>query len=58
MYSITIRIPPQPTKADIEIARARLVYLETRECRQTMSKIMLDTERRLATEKFKELLTK
>ena len=55
-----IKIPKQPVlhNETLESIRARLVYLETPECRNTMSKISLDTERKLMTEKFKEILAK
>jgi hypothetical protein len=60
MYILTIKIPRQPVinNETLESIRARLVYLETPECRNTMSKIRIDAERKLMTEKFKEILAK
>ena len=58
MYSITIKIPKEPKfdKQVYDAVRARMVYLETLECRMIMSKSRIDEERKLATEKFKELI--
>lgn len=58
MNSITIKIPEEPKfdKQAYDIIRARMIYLETPECRMIMCKSKIDEERKKATEKFKRLI--
>ena len=55
-----ISIPQRPSyltiKEEYEMAKSRLVYLETLECRAKMSKEEIDQDRKTTTEKFKNLI--
>jgi hypothetical protein len=44
-------------KEEYAEVKARLMYLETVECRKVMSKIQIDEARKLATQQFKLILT-
>jgi hypothetical protein len=44
-------------KEDFAEVKARLVYLETLQCRNLMTKEQIDEERKIATQKFKLILT-
>ena len=55
--SLTIEIPSPSISYEIELLRARLVYLETPECRAVKTKEEIDAERKVVTEMFKALLS-
>ena len=55
--SLTIEIPSPSISYEIELLRARLVYLETPECRTVKTKEEIDAERKVVTEMFKALLS-
>ena len=60
LKSLVIVIPPSKTillKEEFAEVKARLVYLETLQCRNIMTKEQIDAERKIATEKFRLILT-
>ena len=60
LNTLTITIPPVMAtllKEEFAEVKARLVYLETPECRNSMTKEQIDEERRIVTQKFRLILT-
>jgi hypothetical protein len=58
MHPIKIKIPKEPLfdKQVFDAVRARMIYLESFECRLNMTQVEINEERKQAIEKFKELI--